>query len=337
MAFNGFYDNFKQYGSLKGNLGDYQHASRLYVANNMRLAPKFKHLYHVVLNINPSITTSGLSNDRRLEINLLARSADLPKYRLQTETVNQYNRKKVLHTSVQYQPVVIEFHDDNAGLTTRLWENYFRYYYADSNYSTTDGFSPSVMEDAYRRSTSGLNKIYSTSEQQQYRYGLDTPNKVANFFSSIQVFQLHPHNRSSTYTSFTLINPYIENFEHDQMSQESSEFSLNRLSVAFESVQYSRGNVMLDTAPAGFGTTHYDNTPSNLGTGNLSGGIFDGIRSAVNTINDVAETLSAIENLSKIFSTTSSTGNITTNTLGNLSFPSSSSSANSTEATQRKF
>ena len=31
----------------KGNLGDWQHASRLYVDSNMRLAPKSKFNYHV--------------------------------------------------------------------------------------------------------------------------------------------------------------------------------------------------------------------------------------------------------------------------------------------------
>ena len=42
--FDGYFDNFINFGGPKGNLGDYQHAARLYVDNNMRLAPKFKHL-----------------------------------------------------------------------------------------------------------------------------------------------------------------------------------------------------------------------------------------------------------------------------------------------------
>jgi len=38
--------------STKGDLGDYAHASRLFLSNNYRLAPKTKFLYHVSFNLN---------------------------------------------------------------------------------------------------------------------------------------------------------------------------------------------------------------------------------------------------------------------------------------------
>ena len=46
-TFTGFLDNLAN-GALspKGNLGDYAHASRLFVNENQRLAPKQKFLYH---------------------------------------------------------------------------------------------------------------------------------------------------------------------------------------------------------------------------------------------------------------------------------------------------
>ena len=49
----GFLDNVLK-GALnpKGNLADFAHASRLYVDDSFRLAPKQKFLYHVVFNIN---------------------------------------------------------------------------------------------------------------------------------------------------------------------------------------------------------------------------------------------------------------------------------------------
>ena len=39
--------------SPKGNLGDWQHASRLYVYSNMRLAPRSKFNYHVQFVVPP--------------------------------------------------------------------------------------------------------------------------------------------------------------------------------------------------------------------------------------------------------------------------------------------
>ena len=57
--FNGFFDNFTSaLGNPKGNMGDYAHASALYVRNNLRLAPNFKFLYHVVFDINQTALAS---------------------------------------------------------------------------------------------------------------------------------------------------------------------------------------------------------------------------------------------------------------------------------------
>ncbi len=287
--FNGFFDNFlNSLKSPKGNLGDYQHAARLYVDNNMRLAPKLKYLYHVVFNINPRIQTLlNLQNVfDRTEINLLVKSVDLPSFNMKTETLNQYNRKKIIQTGVEYLPVNLEFHDDNAGITSFLWETYFRYYYTDSNYSMKypDG-SPAITSPAYEK-VGSLNSMYSNPESIRYRYGLDRGGKPQNFFSSIQVFQLHPQNVKSTFTSFTLVNPVIERFQHDKLNQENSEFSTNTMSIRYEAVFYSRGKTRVGTAPTGFGTTHYDKMPSPIAGADYDGpSIFgsDGVLSNINT------------------------------------------------------
>jgi hypothetical protein len=333
MAFNGYYDNFSSYGSLKGNLGDYAHAAKLYRANNMLLAPKVKFLFHVVVNINPSVSTPGLD---RSEINLLAKSIDLPKYRTQTETLNQYNRKKVLHTTVQYQPVVIEFHDDNKGATTKLWNSYFNYYYQDSRYSTVSGSSPSITENAYRRTVSGLNTAYGSPDIQTFRYGLDTQGKVYNFFTSIQIFQLHPKNTVPTFTSFTLINPLIESFEHDNMNYSESDLTTNRLSVSFESVQYAEGPIVLGISPTDFGEpAHYD-----LGKSSLSNPFINtNFNSRVSNVRktNAAVTLSTIENLLKPATVATLQAVVTTNQLGNIEFPTQSSVSNTTVASQKSF
>jgi hypothetical protein len=51
------------------------------------------------------------------------------------------------------------------------------------------------------------------------------------------------------------------------MQQEGSEFSVNRMSINYESVQYGRGQTDTDSAPQGFGTPqHYDTFPSPLPT-----------------------------------------------------------------------
>lgn len=268
MSIFALFDNlFSSLRGNKGNLADYQHAARLYIDNNMRLAPKFKHLYHVVLNIDPEVRQIfPLANELpRNEINLLCRSADLPRYNPQTTVVNQYNRKKVVQTGIQYQPINIEFHDDNAGLTTLLWECYYRYYFADGNYTMrqVDG-SPAISVREFSRGPGGLNSMYSNESFNTARFGLDRPNKSVDFFTSIQIFQLHPRNAQPTFTSFTIINPKIDQFQHDRVDQTISEFSLNTLTISYETVLYNRGVTIPGNAPAGFAQEHYDKVSSPL-------------------------------------------------------------------------
>lgn len=288
--FNGFFDNFlNSLNSPKGNLGDYQHAARLYVDNNMRLAPKLKYLYHVVFNINPRIQTLlNLQNVfDRTEINLLVKSVDLPSFNMKTETLNQYNRKKIIQTGVEYLPINLEFHDDNAGITSFLWETYFRYYYTDSNYAAKypDG-SPAVNSPAYEK-VGSLNSMYANPESIKYKYGLDRGGKPQNFFTSIQVFQLHPQNVKSTFSSFTLVNPVIERFQHDKLNQENSEFSVNSMSIRYEAVFYNRGKTRPGITPTGFSSTHYDHMPSPIAGADYDGpSLFgpDGVLSSINTV-----------------------------------------------------
>jgi hypothetical protein len=72
----GFLDNvFKGTLNPKGNLADFAHASRLYVDDSFRLAPKQKFLYHVVFNINPTVNTISdppIVNHKK-ELNMLVK------------------------------------------------------------------------------------------------------------------------------------------------------------------------------------------------------------------------------------------------------------------------
>lgn len=356
--FRTFFDNLSKYGSAKGNLGDYQHAARLYIDNNMRLAPKFKYLYHVVFNINPYAQEKSplIQNIDKRELNVLAKSVDLPRYNLQTETLNQYNRKKVIHTGIQYTPVNIEFHDDNAGLTTLFWESYLRYYYTDSNYTERNADNtPKISYDAFAKSTNGINSSYGPSEIQNYKYGLDRSNKKQGFFSSIQIFQMHPQEGRSTFTSFTLLNPYISNFDHDNLSQENSELSSNRMTIAYEAVQYNRGLTKEGTAPTGFAETHYDQIPSPIDNENIrpliASTAVGGILGALNSIPDF--TLGNYQRRTSLQQTrfyqnqkdttfqTNSRLNLQDGasavSLGNINFPSATESENTTVATPKVF
>jgi hypothetical protein len=228
----------------KGNLGDFAHASRLFVDSDLRLAPKRKFNYHVVFKINPnSLKSLNFKYQHVNEINMLVKTADLPKFTLQTETLNQYNRKKIVQTKIDYQPVNIKFHDDNLGVVGQLWQNYYGYYYGDTAAANIQG--------AYKRNaTEGPAAIRA-------RYGLDN-NSSAPFFEYIEIFQM----AKRAFYSYKLINPVITSWSHDSLDYSSNTPSEQSMQIAYESVAYNTGYVGQGSPPGFGGPEHYDTMPS---------------------------------------------------------------------------
>jgi hypothetical protein len=262
---NGFLDNLLN-GLLgpKGTLADWQHAARLYVDGNLRLAPKSKFLYHVYFQLDPVVRSvlPELKDKHNLEIGMLVKQAELPKYTANVETRNKYNRKKNIQTAIQYEPVTITFHDDNYGVTTALLEAYYRYYYADASYGRVPG--------AYNKAGAGDN-TYKGSGLNQYKYGLDN-NISVPFFQNIQITQF----AKKTYTTYTLVNPIVTSWQHDSVDNSDGATPMqNTITVAYEAVHYTRGAVDENQpggVPTGFGATeHYDQQPSPISL--LGGGV----------------------------------------------------------------
>jgi hypothetical protein len=242
----------------KGNVGDFQHAARLFVDSDLRLTPKVKFLYHVSFDINPNaLKNFSLKFQHQNEINMLVKAAELPKFNLQTETLNQYNRKKVVNVKIDYQPVTIRMHDDNLGVVGQLWQNYYGYYYGDQAAANIPG--------AYNR-TAMLNSNFIRG-----RYGLDNNSSIP-FFNNITIFQL----AKRAWYSYKLINPLITSWTHDSLDSSASQSSEQSMQIAYESVAYDTGYVS-QGSPPGFAMEHYDKTPSSIslaggGTQTLFGG-----------------------------------------------------------------
>ena len=111
-------------------LRDYTHASKTFTTNSYELKPRFKFLFHVSFTINtdaiPYLRSAGVfGNQERNDLSLLVKTAELPKYKMATETLNQYNRKRIIQTKIDYQPVTLTFHDDGGDNARKLWYYYY--------------------------------------------------------------------------------------------------------------------------------------------------------------------------------------------------------------------
>jgi hypothetical protein len=239
----------------------YDHATRLFLSDNYRLAPKQSFLYYVCINVDTGTLTGssilqsliapdGTSSQtliEQYETGLLAKRVELPKFTLSTKTMNAYNRKNIIQTNISYDPVTITFHDDAADIVNTFWNDYYTYYYRDSDYNSTLYQLPHKYQPRNRDS-----------------WGF-TPrnNSLRPFLRNIQIFSLH----NKRFTEYLLINPFITSWRHGEHDASRGDGIMeNTMQLAYETVKYRTGYINpIDVN--GFSLLHYDNTASPISNG----------------------------------------------------------------------
>ena len=229
------------------------HASRVFIPNNFGLSPKYGWLFHVAFDLNPEI--ARVPNDDLLKVGLTVKSASLPKFSVDTKTLNAYNRVDIVQTKVKYDPVTIKFHDDNLDIVRKFWYDYYSYYYRDSDWNEN------IYAGAFKYSER-QNQIWGYTPRQY-------PASVANtnqFISAIRIYSLH----NKKFAEYTLLNPTVTSFQHGDHAQGGDAGTLeNTMTVQFQAVKYQYGQVSEDTV-TGFATLDYDKRPSTMGTSNIT-------------------------------------------------------------------
>ena len=249
---------------------DYDHASKLFLANNYELAPKNAFLYHVYFKLNTGVkplnglndsTSGSLSGIKNAELGMLVKQISLPKFTIDSKTLNAYNRPNIVQTKVHYDPVNITFHDDSADLVRNFWYDYYSYYYRDSDYGSSKTTDPmTFIHDELTNPRTKKDWGY-TIRGTQGGTSIKTP-----YLNSIEIYSLH----NKKFSQYTLVNPIIKSFQHGQHNSSGyADLLEHQMVVDFESVLYSQGDVSLNTVN-GFGDIHYDKNPSPLNP--LSGG-----------------------------------------------------------------
>jgi hypothetical protein len=241
----------------KGVCADWRHASRLFVDDTFRLAPRHRFAFYVKFDIDEHAANSSAFTNKiaKQEVGMLVKSADMPKVTFDTVIKNQYNRKKVVYTGYNYDPVTIKLHDDADGVTNAMWAQYYGYYIADRHTAkSTSGGDGTNSSPAYG------NTKYSTtaSPVHNYRYGLDN-NITTPFFKSVTIYSMS----RGRFLGYTLVNPRIKYWAHGTLDHAANDHLESTMSLEYESVIYTGGNVS-QGSPGGFSTLHYDMIPSPL-------------------------------------------------------------------------
>jgi hypothetical protein len=245
-------------------LRDYTHASKTFRTAGYDLAPRNKFLYYVYFNLNTSIPAVAnlVSGGKSNVIGLMAKSAQLPSYQIDVATMNQYNRKRLVQTKINYNPAQIVLHDDHSDLIRNMWYQYFQYYYADPTYKYGNTPNQSGALGQINNLFTGFsytsNDTYAASRPVQ-RWGLSgqgysnpslqsLSNSLINgaastiqpFFNDITIYGMS----QKTYAQYTMINPLITEWQHDTYDySQGAGIMQHTMSIRYEAVKYYSGAI----------------------------------------------------------------------------------------------
>jgi hypothetical protein len=237
----------------------------------------------VYFEIDPDVKSPGTTPNEMIEAGMLVKSVDLPKFTVDSKTMNSYNKQTVVQTKVKYDPVNITFHDDSADRVRTLWAKYYSYYYRDMDAGVDrTGAVPLSLTDQNGR--------YDATRTANYGFAPLQPagkERAKHFIKFIKIYSLH----QQRFSEYILVNPIITSFKHGQHEAGKGEPMQHEMTVAYEFALYSTGRVSRDTETvAGFAKLHYDKSPSALNPANPTasilgpGGLFssaDGVISAL--------------------------------------------------------
>ena len=279
-------------------LRDYTHASKTFGVSggSYNLVPRTKFLFYVYFNLNTNIPAVAnlVSGGKSNTIGLMVKTAQLPSYELAVAEMNQYNRKRLIQTKINYNPAQIVFNDDHSDLIRNTWYQYYQYYYSDPiykygdtpaqsgtlgeisgvpsgfSYGANDTYSPSRVIQHWGLSGQG----YSNPSLQSLSTALLTgpASGVEPFFRDITIYGMD----QKSYAQYTMINPLIASWQHDTYDYgQNNGIVTHTMSIKYENVKYYSGDIGGDQPSdpvTGFADpAHYDTTTSPIASPGSTG------------------------------------------------------------------
>lgn len=267
------------------NLKDYRHASKLFVNNFYRLAPKHGFLYFVRFRLNPNATQSELwkNSKQDLELGMLVKKCDLPRVTFEGKVLNVYNKKQPVYTKMNYTPINMTLHDDNRGLVREFWQMYYQFYSSDSYFGGSVAepgtipinppnryFKPSPVQQKQLTERSNFQTEEYTNTTDPSRYGLDVT-RTGELIRSIEIYQLS----RKEFFLHTIVNPKIRSWNMDTVASDSKNLLEHQVVIEYEGIYFGQGKVTR-SSPDGWTDLHYDLEPSPIGGifGKSNGGLY---------------------------------------------------------------
>ena len=253
------------------HLRDSRHAANTYGYNKADLSngtPRNKFQYFIKINFIladqavANFVEAFLDRNDQFLVTQAVKSVTMPSMQIDTEVLNQYNKKRISQKRINYSPVSMTFHDTVEGRMLRMWELYYEYYFRDgvanekldvpSSGGTQLGFFDSVIE-GFKSAFNGVkapprddteypNDIVRPGFVDNYGYNLQRVGNQKYLIKDIDIFQVH----GSKFSRTKIIHPRVSGFQHDTLDYEDTS-GLMQMTFEFEyeGVVYANVNEQL--------------------------------------------------------------------------------------------
>lgn len=229
-------------GGRKFYMRDFKNAYRFRPHVNP-VRQQFQGYVNFVFNreIFPLLFADGDANrtEFRTTIGSLVRTAELPSATFRTDTLNAYNRKKIVNTGVDYDPVSMTVYDTVGNEWLGVLMKYFAYHYMDPRNKQQDAGDRDMQGGRSGASTvhgSSQNEFLNSAFGREGQSTFDSnahgynPNISAHFFERID-YVLYHGNKGVQYSIF---NPVLTSFKPAAIDYTTSEFRDFQMSFEYE-------------------------------------------------------------------------------------------------------
>lgn len=197
------------------------YAANLYkiLPDHHYILPKPKFNFFIQFNISPAGQRLTSQRNVKERLGFILKNADRPTIQYRNATLNQYNKKRIITTGIDYGNITVSFQDTIDEVALKMIKDYSDFYYKDMNVPDRN-WTPAATKNKNLTNVFGYNIRNGVSD--------------INFFDSIEIYEFY----NSYYTMYKLQNPRIENVAFGSNDMEASAFNEVAITFSMEGLTY---------------------------------------------------------------------------------------------------
>lgn len=190
----------------------------------VKAVPRMKFMFYV--EFTPSSDAAAMLAGANINgyqgnrsISFKVRQIDKPKINLATVELNQYNKKSIAYSKVEYAEASMRLYDSVDDSVLAMWVDYFTYYFGDSRLKVNRAYTQSPVDPQFVDASG---------------WGLRPLTNNTRFFDKITVYGFY----ANTYTAFSYINPKITSIDWQNRDYSGNDPEEVGVQFKYEAVEY---------------------------------------------------------------------------------------------------